>query len=129
MMTVTRDDPADTQATPAGAEIPVPKRADVLADFGRVAKVADEVTVNGYPPENLVPLSALARAKVDPDPEWTWRIAYVDPQGQPTDAWLTETLTWKGFHMAHDFGTQERAEQALALLDPGFAEVVPDPRR
>ena len=35
-------EPEPTQTTPEGAEIPVPKRADVFADLRKVAKAGDE---------------------------------------------------------------------------------------
>lgn len=118
-----------TQTTPGGTEIPVPQRADFLADLGRAAKLAPEVAGTGYPPESVIPLMALARTTTTPDPDYCWYISHVAPDGTPSDAWLTRELAWKGFHMAHDWQTQERAEQALALLTPGTAEIVPDPRR
>lgn len=114
-----------TQTTPGGTEIPVPRRSDFLADLNRVAKVAPQTDDPPYPPEHETQLLALARTKVtNPDPEWCWYIAHTDGAG-----WLTEALRWREPHMALDWQTRDRAEQALALLAPDVAEVVSDPRR
>ena len=121
------------QTTPSGGTIPVPHRVDVLGDMRRVAQAEganDGRWISGYPPESVIPLNALVRTKVsDPDPDFRWLIAYVDPEGRETDAWLTEALAWRGYRMAFDWQTEDRARSALALLEPGIAEAVSEPRR